>query len=115
MGKVADNAHADEIGLLDFNPLLGIGQALSAEFQRRHVGPVFAGILQYRIFDRKSVGIPAGDIVGLKACHVLVADDDILQGLVQCMADMNLAVGIGGPSWRTKVGAPSFLLFSRRA
>ena len=95
IGEIADHAHADEIGLLDFNPFLRVGQALSPKFQRSHIGPVFAGILQYRIFDRKAVGIPAGDIVGFIACHMLVTDNDILQCLIQRMADMNLAVGIG--------------------
>ena len=94
VSEITNYAHADEIGLLDGNPFLGIGQAFSTKFQRSHVGPVFAGILQYRIFDRKSVGIPAGNIVGFIAGHMLVADNDILQCLVQCMADMNLAIGI---------------------
>ena len=94
MLEIADNAHADEIGLLNGNPFLRILQALSAQFQRCHVGPVFAGILQYGIFNRQTVGIPSGDIIDLKAGHMMITDNDILQSLVQCMADVNLAVCI---------------------
>ena len=41
------------------------------------------------------MGIPAGDIGCLVAGHVLIADNHVLQNLVQRGADMNITVGIG--------------------
>ena len=95
--KITDNAHADKIGFLDFNPFLRICKALAAEFQRRHIGPVLSRIFQHRILNRQSVGIPAGYIIDLIPCHMAVTDNDILQCLIQSMTDMNFTVCIRRP------------------
>lgn len=94
MIPVADDAEADEIRFLDRDPFLRIGQAFPAQFQRGHGGPVLSGILQYGVFDGQAVRIPAGDVIGVEAAHSLVFHDDILDGLVHRMADVDLAVCI---------------------
>ena len=78
MLEIADNAHADEVFLLDSDPFLSVFQALSAQFERGHVGAVFTGVLEDCVFDRKAVSIPARDVVGIVASHVFVTDDDVL-------------------------------------
>ena len=97
MFKVADNAHADEVFSLDVDPSLSIGKALFTELKWSHGGSVFTGFLQYCIFNRKAMGIPARHVMSSIALHELVADNDILQCLIQRMTDVNLAVGI----WRS--------------
>ena len=77
MLEIADNAHADEVFLLDSDPFLSVFQALSAQFERGHVGAVFTGVLEDCVFDRKAVSIPARDVVGIVASHVFVTDDDV--------------------------------------
>ena len=41
------------------------------------------------------MGVPAGNIGGLKAGHVPVLDNDVLQDLVHGRADVDIAVGVG--------------------
>ena len=45
--------------------------------------------------DRQAVAVPARHVVGIEAEHALRADDQVLQDLVERMADMDVAVGIG--------------------
>ena len=97
--EIADHAHADEVFLLDFDPFLRISQALLAEFERSHVGTIFAGVFEDRVFDRQAMGIPARYVNGFVAGHVSVSDDDVFQGLIESVADMDLAIGI----WRAIV------------
>ena len=52
----------------------------------------FAGLQ----LDGQAVGIPAGDVGGLVAHHVLGADDDILENLIEGGAQMDIPVGVGG-------------------
>ena len=56
------------------------------------------------------MGIKAGHIGSLEALHVLVADDDILDDLVQAVPMWMLPFAYGGPSCRTNLGLPSLCL-----
>ena len=94
VSKITDNAHTDEVFLLDFDPFLCVSQALLAEFQRSHVRTIFTGVFEYGVFDRQTMGIPARYIDGFIASHVVVSDDDIFQGFIQRMADVDLAIRI---------------------
>ena len=94
MCEIADNAHTDEVFLLDLDPFLRVSETLLAEFQRGHVRAIFAGVLEYGVFDRQAMGIPARYIDGFIASHMVVSDDDILQCLIQRMTDVDLAVCI---------------------
>jgi len=42
------------------------------------------------------VTVPAGNVGGIKAFEPLALDDDVFQDLVDRMADVNLAIGVGG-------------------
>ena len=46
-------------------------------------------------FDGKTMTVPAGDIRGIEALETLALDDDVFQDLVDRMADVNLAIGVG--------------------
>ena len=46
-------------------------------------------------FDGQAVAIPAGDVGGVEAGHCFVADDDILEDLVDDVAHVDIAVGVG--------------------
>ena len=94
VSEITDNAHTDEVFLLDFDPFLRVSQALLAEFQRSHVRTIFTGVFEYGVFDRQTMGIPARYIDGFIASHVVVSDDDIFQGFIQRMADVDLAIRI---------------------
>ena len=109
--KIANNAHADKIGFLDFNPFLCVFQTFAAQFKNGHIRPILSRIFQYGIFNRKAVGIPAGDIVCHVPRHVLVADNNILQCLIQGMADVDLAVRIRRSVMKHEAGRACFLSF----
>ena len=47
--------------------------------------------------DGQAVAVPAGDVVGVLAQHLLGPVDEILQNLVEAGADMDVAVGVGRP------------------
>ena len=47
-------------------------------------------------FDGQAVAIPAGDVGGVEAGHGLVVDDEILEDLVDDVAHVDIAVGVGG-------------------
>ena len=79
--------------------MLGEIPALFAEFDHRHFVFVFAlgAILLFDLpFNRQTVAVPTRNIVRVKAEHLLAACHEILQNLVQRVADMNIAVRV----WR---------------
>ena len=56
-------------------------------------------------FDRQSVTVPAGDVVGFPPRHLMRADDNVLQRLVQRRADVNIAVGVRRAVVEDELGA----------
>ena len=95
---VAEHAEALELLALHAEPVLRIGAAFGAEFQDRDLVLVLllrAVLLLDLPFDRQAVAVPAGDVVGVVAGHLRGAVDHVLQDLVQRVADVQRAVGIG--------------------
>ena len=95
---VADHAEALELGLLHGDPMGGELAAFAAELIGRDA--VLRNFLRPVLFfdhplDRQPVAVPAGNIGRVLAQHLLGAVDQILQDLVQRVADMEMAVGIG--------------------
>ena len=98
MIPITRDAQALEFLALHREPMLGEIAALFAEFDDGDFVLVFAlsAVLLFDFpFDRQAVAIPTGDVVGVKAEHLLAAGDEILQHLVERMADMDIAVGVG--------------------
>ncbi|MNS92828.1 hypothetical protein D3C72_1269740 [compost metagenome] len=96
--EIALDAEAAEFLRLDVDPALREFAAFLAEFVDRDLVLVLAlgaiGFLDLP-FDRQAVAIPARNVIGVVAAHLERAGDDVLQDLVQCMADVDVAVGIG--------------------
>ena len=90
----------------------GIGAAFGAELQHRHRILVAAGLAVFLLdlpLDRQAVAVPAGDVVGVVAGHLARAVDHVLQDLVQRVADMQVAVGVGRPVMQDEVLPPARL------
>ena len=101
--EIADDAEALELVALHLDPLFGIGAAFLAE--RHHGGRLRKVGLRLALgaiilfldlpLDRQAVAIPTGHIVRVETTHLEGTDDDVLEDLVQRMADMDVAVGVG--------------------
>ncbi len=82
---------------LDVEPVGGEGAAIAAQFVgrdfvfRSSLGAIFLLDLP---FDRKTVAIPAGNIRRILAQHVLRADDEIFQDVVEAGAGMDVSIGV---------------------
>ena len=103
MIPIAGDAQALELLALHVDPVLGIGAAFAAERDDRFgIGEVGLGLALLAIvllldlpLDRQAVAVPAGHVVRVLARHLLRADHDVLQDLVEGVADVDVAVGVG--------------------
>ena len=48
-----------------------------------------------RVFNRQAVAVPAGDVLRVQALELPCLDDHVLQNLVDGMAHVDLAIGVG--------------------
>src|SRR6185369_6521334 len=88
-----------ELLALHIDPVRGEFPAFLAEVDDRHFVLVLAGLailLLDHPFDRQAVAVPARNVEGVLARHLLRAVDHVLQDLVQRVADMDVAVRIRG-------------------
>ena len=112
---IADHAQALELLALHLDPFVGVGAAFLAEIDDRHLVLVLAGgpvFLLDAPFDRQAVAIPARHIGRVETGHLLRADDQVLQDLVERVADMEVAVGIGRAVMENEL-LPAFALFAQ--
>ena len=80
--------------------MLGELAAFATHLVDRHRVLVLGGLALFLLdlpLDRQAVAVPAGDVVGVLAEHLLRAVDDVLQDLVERGADVQMAVGVGRP------------------
>ena len=91
---VADHAQALEIGALQVDLLLGVLAALLAELLGIELGTDLAPLLLDRDLDRQAVAVPARHVGRVVAVQVARLDDDVLEDLVDRMAQVDLAVGV---------------------
>ena len=66
------------------------------------LGPIHVALLRPELLvdlelDGQAVAVPAGDVVGHVPAHVAVLHHDVLQDLVERVADVDVAVGVGRP------------------
>ena len=48
-----------------------------------------------RVLDRQPVAVPAGDVLRVKPSELLGLDDHVLEHFVECVANVQLAIGVG--------------------
>ncbi len=91
---IADHAQALEISALQVDLLFGVLAALLPELLGIELDPDLAPLLLDRDLDRQAMAIPARDIGCIEAVEVTRLDDDVLEDLVDRMAQVDLAIGI---------------------
>jgi len=68
---------------------------MATDFRFAHALLLRSQVLEHLVLDRKAVTVPARDVGRIVARHGLKFDNDVLEDLVQRVADMNVAVGVG--------------------
>ncbi len=114
IGPVAGDAQTFEFVTLHVYPAGGELAAFSAKIVDRHivlVAALLAVLFLDLPFDGQAVAIPTGDIARVKAHHLVRPHDHILDRLVQRVADMQVAIRIGGAVVQREGLAP--LLFAQ--
>ena len=102
VGPVAKYAKALELGRLGLDPAEGrVGRGGGPELQLSEtfaLGPPLGakGLLDLPL-DGKAMAVPARNIIDVVAEREARADDEILQELVEGMADMDRPIGVGRP------------------
>ena len=98
MVPITHDAQPLELFALHVHPSLRIGAAFGAEFGGRDfvlVQLLLAILLLDLPFDRQAVAIPARHVRRVLAQQVLGAAHHVLQDMVERMADMHVAIGVG--------------------
>lgn len=75
--------------------LFGVFAAGRADLHLRHGGFLRAQFVIHLELDRQTVAIPTGDVGRIVALHSLQADDEILEQLVERVAQVDVTVGVG--------------------
>ena len=91
---VTDNAQTLKLGSLGVYVLQCELLALVAEVLVADLMSVQTKSGNCLTLDRQTVGVPARHIRRLEACHILVTHDEVLEDLVQCVTQMQIAVCI---------------------
>ncbi len=112
MLKIADNAQTLELVAHDVDVLGGELLADLAQLQLGDVLLLVADGGQGLQLNGQAVGIKAGHIGSLEALHVLLADDDVLDDLVQRGAHVDVAVCIRRAVVQNELGLPSLCFMS---
>ncbi len=100
MRPVALHAEPPELLLLDAHPLGGVGAALGAELQDRHLILVAAGLAVGFLdlpLDRQPVAVPPRNVGRVVTGHLLGAVHEVLHDLVKRRADVQVPVRVGRP------------------
>ena len=100
IGPIPGPGHAQALELLalDVDPFIRKAAAFLAELDhvdRVLVAAFLAVFLLDLPFDRQAVTVPARHIARIETHHLVRPHDDVLDGLVQRVADMQMPVGIG--------------------
>ena len=110
MRPVTDDAHALESGHLAVDIRLGKVMAGGAEVCDGHGLVIQLVFLDDGRFNGHTMVIPAGNVGGVVAAHSVAADDKVLEGLVQRVAHVDIAVGEGRAVVQAEAGLALVLL-----
>ena len=98
MVPISQNPQPLELFALHVDPVLRIGPAFGAELDRIDlvlVELLLAVLFLNLPFDRQAVAIPARNIGRVLAQQVLGAADHVLEDVIERVADMHVAIGVG--------------------
>ncbi len=93
---VAEHAETLKFFALDLVELLGVVAAEAADGHGIQRLLLLAEVFEDLMLDRQTVAVPPRHVGGMEPRHRLGLDDDVLENLVQRVADMDAAVGVGG-------------------
>ena len=91
----AEDADAHELGALEVEVFLRVLAAGAADGDGVHLELFAAELLVDFDLDGEAVAVPAGDVGGVEAGHGLGLDDEVLEALVEGVAEVDGAVGVG--------------------
>ena len=91
----AEDADALELGALEVDVLLRVLAAGAADGDGVHLEFFAAELLVDLDLDGEAVAVPAGDVGGVEAGHGLGFDDEVLDALVEGVAEVDGSVGVG--------------------
>ena len=103
----AEDAEALELGALEVDVLLRVLAAGAADGDGVHFELFAAELLVDLDLDGQAVAVPAGDVGGVEAGHGLGLDDEVLDALVQRVAEVDGAVGVGRAVVEDVLGRPA--------
>jgi len=92
---VAEDAQALEVGALGIEELFGVQAAFLPDLELGHALLARAELLVDLVLDGQAVAVPAGDVGAVKTRHGPALDHEVLEDLVQCRAQVDVAVGVG--------------------
>jgi hypothetical protein len=99
---VAEHAKADEIPALSLDLFRG---KVAAELAELRGWNVLAVLLLDLVFNWQAVAVPAGHVRRIEAGQRFRFDDDVFQDLVDGVADMDVAVGVGRSIVQDELGS----------
>ena len=91
----AEDADALELGALEVDVFLRVLAAGAADGEGVHLEFFAAELLVDFDFDGEAVAVPAGDVGGVEAGHGFGLDDEVLDALVEGVAEVDGSVGVG--------------------
>ena len=109
---VAEHAQALELAHLGLDPVGGVGAAAGAELAGGHLVLGLAGLADLLLdlpLDGQAVAVPARHVIDVVAEREARPHHEVLQQLVQRVADMDVAVGVGRPVVQHEEGRPRLL------
>ena len=112
---VGDDAETLEALALTVDEVAGELLAGLAEFGDRHGLVVELVLLDDRGLDGHAVVVPAGHVGRVIAAHGLLADDEVLEGLIERVAHVDVAVGERRAVVQNEAGLAIFCQFASMA
>ena len=102
----AENPEPFELIPLNPDVFLRIGPADAALVRLRHPGLSVAQFAVHLVFNGKPVAVPSGNVNAVPAGHVPGLDQDVLDDLVECGPQVDVAVGVGRSVVKDVRGSP---------
>ena len=96
-GPVPENAEAPELLPLDPDEPLRVLPAAPALLERWEPRPGVAQIEIDAVLDRQTVAVPSRHVGNVESHHHAGLHDEVLQDLVERLAEMDVVVGVGRP------------------